>query len=425
MGETMEYKTIVEEKLRELFDDFGKSLKQFKIELSKIPDQIPELPDLESISEQIASSIPEPEPVIQKEEPTEKIILKPQINNRLLYFIEKLEFASNQSEVLKNLMEFIKEYSERGFLCIIKDSTAKVWNHFGFDGSVAGKSFDINRDPLLRSLMANRSRLILDKSLPDFIPVKEEVKRCLIAPLLLKGKAVALIYADSGEKGKLDHYSIDILIKSASLVLDLLPLRQKRDPLPPTLEEIDIVIEGEEEEQAKSQEELFVESQDMNVRREEEFEESPIERTAPSRPPELEEIEREGFASPPPYSAVEEVEEPPQEAEREFEEVPAVEVPPVKEVVEEEPVPPEEQKEHEGAKRFAKLLVQEILLYHPEEVEKGRQNKNLMALLRDDIEKSREAYEQRYQKPSIKKRDYFRKALIQYICEGDETLLGD
>jgi len=76
---------------------------------------IPELPDLESISEQIASSIPEPEPVIQKEEPTEKVILKPQINNRLLYFIEKLEYASNQSELLKELMEFIKDYSERGF----------------------------------------------------------------------------------------------------------------------------------------------------------------------------------------------------------------------------------------------------------------------------------------------------------------------
>ncbi|MCX7830031.1 MAG: hypothetical protein N2445_03095 [Acidobacteria bacterium] len=45
-------------------------------------------------------------------------------------------------------------------------------------------------------------------------------------------------------------------------------------------------------------------------------------------------------------------------------------------------------------------------------------------MLRDDIEKSREAYEQRYQKPSIRKRDYFNKALIQYLAGGDPSVLG-
>ena len=98
---------------------------------------------------------------------------------------------------------------------------------------------------------------------------------------------------------------------------------------------------------------------------------------------------------------------------------------PPKAAPEEEPVPPEEQKEHEGAKRFARLLIQEIALYHPDEIEAGRTNKNLYSVLRDDIERSREAFEQRYQKPSIRKRDYFRKALVQYLADGDPTALGN
>jgi hypothetical protein len=276
---------------------------------------------------------------------------------------------------------------------------------------VQSLNIDISKDPLLKSLVANRSRLILDNSVPDFIPVKDEPKRCLISPLLLKGKVAAFVYADSGTNGILDHYSIDILIKTASLVLDLMPLRPRRDPLPPTLEEIGIIAKDEEKEEkvASPSEELFVESG--------EYAESPLERTAPSRPPELEQIETVEESKP--YTAVEAAEEEPVVPK----EVKVEEAPSPK-VEEEEPVPPEEMKEHEGAKRFARLLVQEIGLYHPDEVERAKSEKNLLALLRDDIEKSREAYEQRYQKPSIRKRDYFNKALIQYLANGDPSVLG-
>ncbi len=79
---------------------------------------------------------------------------------------------------------------------------------------------------------------------------------------------------------------------------------------------------------------------------------------------------------------------------------------------------------HEDAQRFARLLVQEIALYHPREVEQGKRNKNLYALLREDIDRSREAYAHRYQKPSVQGRQYFEKALAKYLADGDASLLG-
>ncbi|MFB3851390.1 MAG: hypothetical protein ACE14Q_05650 [Acidobacteriota bacterium] len=409
----MSYKEIIEEKLSGSLKELENSLLNLKEELGKIASMVPQPPDVSTLSREIEEAIPEPAPqVVVKEVETTKEAAPRGIalNNKLLYYIGKLEYCSNQAEVLKEMLEFLKDYASRCFVCIVKENGAKVWNHFGCENlKIQSLTIDISKDPLLKSLLANRSRLILDNSVPDFIPVKDEPKRCLISPLLLKGKVAAFVYADSGSDGILDHYSIDILIKTASLVLDLMPLRPKRDPLPPTLEEIGIITKGEEK-SASPSEELFVESG--------EYAESPLERTTPSKPPELEEVEAVEESKP--FTPVEVVEEEPAVPEEIKVEAP----PPPPKVEEEEPVPPEEMKEHESAKRFARLLVQEIGLYHPDEIERAKQEKNLLSLLRDDIEKSREAYEQRYKKPSIRKRDYFNKALIQYLANGDPSVLG-
>lgn len=408
----MSYKETIEEKLGGSLKKLEKSLNNLKEELGKIASMVPELPDISALSKEIDEAIPEPVPqVVVKEVEVPKAMA---LNNKLLYYIEKLEYCSNQAEVLKEMLESLKDYASRCFVGIVKENSAKVWNQFGCENlKIHSLSIEISKDPLLKSLLANRNRLILDNSVPDFIPVKDEPKRCMISPLLLKGKVAAFVYADSGKDGILDHYSIDIIIKTASLVLDLMPLRPRRDPLPPTLEEIGIISKGEEakeEKIASSSEELFVESG--------EYTESPLERTAPSKPQELKHIETVEESAP--YPAVEVADkEPSVPQEVKVEETPSPEV------EEDELLSPEEKKEHESAKRFARLLVQEIALYHPEEVERARSEKNILALLKDDIEKSREAYEQRFQKPSIRKRDYFNKALIQYLANGDPSLLGN
>jgi len=85
---------------------------------------------------------------------------------------------------------------------------------------------------------------------------------------------------------------------------------------------------------------------------------------------------------------------------------------------------PEEEAKHEEARRFARLLVSEIKLYNPEEVERGRANNDIYQRLKDDIDRSLEMYEKRVSEEVRTRHDYFREALIRILADGDEDALG-
>jgi hypothetical protein len=76
------------------------------------------------------------------------------------------------------------------------------------------------------------------------------------------------------------------------------------------------------------------------------------------------------------------------------------------------------------AKRFAKLLVDEIKLYNQAKVSEGRQHRDLYDRLHDDIEKSRASYDKRYGNTSAKQGDYFNQELIRILADNDPSLLG-
>ncbi len=84
----------------------------------------------------------------------------------------------------------------------------------------------------------------------------------------------------------------------------------------------------------------------------------------------------------------------------------------------------EEQAQHEEARRFARLLVSEIKLYNPEEVDRGRANKDLYQRLKEDIDRSREMFDRRIPESVRSSRDYFREELVRILADGDEDALG-
>ena len=102
---------------------------------------------------------------------------------------------------------------------------------------------------------------------------------------------------------------------------------------------------------------------------------------------------------------------------------PVVAPPPVEEEAGEE-LAPEEEADHEEARRFARLLVSEIKLYNPEEVERGRQDHDLYRRLKEDIDRSREMYEKRVPDNVRAARDYFHEELVRILADGDEDALG-
>ena len=79
---------------------------------------------------------------------------------------------------------------------------------------------------------------------------------------------------------------------------------------------------------------------------------------------------------------------------------------------------------HKKARRFAKLLVEEIKLYNQPRVEEGRQHRDLYDRLKVDIEKSRSTYDKRYAESAVASANYFTQELIRILADNDVSLMG-
>lgn len=84
----------------------------------------------------------------------------------------------------------------------------------------------------------------------------------------------------------------------------------------------------------------------------------------------------------------------------------------------------EENDLHRKAKRFAKLLVEEIKLYNQPRVAEGKNNRDLYLRLKDDIEKSRATYQKRYGETQAASADYFNQELVRILADNDPALMG-
>jgi hypothetical protein len=87
-------------------------------------------------------------------------------------------------------------------------------------------------------------------------------------------------------------------------------------------------------------------------------------------------------------------------------------------------IAPEDEEIHRKARRFAKLLVDEIKLYNQSKVTEGRKNRDIYQRLRDDIDKSRATYDKRYGQTAAAGADYFHQELVRTLCDNDPELLG-
>jgi len=79
---------------------------------------------------------------------------------------------------------------------------------------------------------------------------------------------------------------------------------------------------------------------------------------------------------------------------------------------------------HEKARRFAKLLVEEIKLYNQTKLAEGRARGDLYRRLHDDIEKSRGAYQKRFGE-SVKDIDYFTQELLRILADNNRAVMGE
>jgi hypothetical protein len=81
-------------------------------------------------------------------------------------------------------------------------------------------------------------------------------------------------------------------------------------------------------------------------------------------------------------------------------------------------------KKHDEAKRFARLLVSEIKLYNEAKVEVGRKNKDLYERLKEDIDRSRQMYDERIGADVRNSSNYFYDELVRILADGNAEVLG-
>jgi len=142
---------------------------------------------------------------------------------------------------------------------------------------------------------------------------------------------------------------------------------------------------------------------------EEKTEEAPLTMEEPFAPPAQEEITET------PILEQEEITEVTPTLEETTEAKP--EIIPTEEPVEEKPLTEEEKVEKE-AKRLARSLVKDILLYHADKVEIGLRQGNLAQLIGDEIRKSWKFYKDNFPLEATGGVNYFKNALNEIIGKG-------
>ncbi len=80
--------------------------------------------------------------------------------------------------------------------------------------------------------------------------------------------------------------------------------------------------------------------------------------------------------------------------------------------------------EDEAARRYARLLISEIKLYHEPEVIAGRRDRDVVSRLGGEIARARVLYEERVPAHVRSATDHFHAELVRTLANGDPSLLG-
>jgi hypothetical protein len=73
---------------------------------------------------------------------------------------------------------------------------------------------------------------------------------------------------------------------------------------------------------------------------------------------------------------------------------------------------------HERAKRLARLIVGDIVLYNQEKIVQGIKNDSLFQLLEDELAEGRKYYEKNVDPAVAAQTDYYNQAIVDILVKG-------
>lgn len=379
--------------------------------------------------------------------------------------VEEIEKQPSQTEILKSLLKASAQFAERVALFVIKNDQAIGWRVCEASDPanlelIGGVSLRIASETILTRAVQSRSSwsgdprsASEDRMLVDQLGGSPQV--VVAVPLIVRGKVVAALYADSStsDAGAINSDALEVLVRVAAMAVNLVsvhraaveprpdaavprPVEQVAAPpaeVEPTYQPevearaTEVEPEAVAAEPAESQETVEAEPESVSAPpAPETFQETVSAEFTPQPPPAAEpgspvvpetEPSRETAteaASPPAPAFVSEYATPLGSARRFGVSEPELPI----------EVSEEERRLHNDARRFARLLVSEIKLYNEPKVKEGRSNGDLYDRLREDIDRSRQMYDKRVAPPVAARHDYFHQELVNMLAEGDAGKLG-
>lgn len=280
-----------------------------------------------------------------------------------------LREATGQVALLRALIASARDAGARAALFVVKQDRIEGWEGAGFDDmDFHGVELSPD-DPALAALLVEQQPIVLGGETGVPVPDFGQAARspAVLVPILVHGKLVAFVYADPAEHGApVDITALEVLGEVGGLAIERLALaRWSQRPGDGTPSE------------------------------------SPARATAGSP------TVSQPLASVPAVEAW-----------------PVAPTGPIGPPTGSEPGSGAVSPEIQDARRFARLLMEEICLYHADKVDEGRSHADLLSRLSEQVERARQMYEQRVPAEVRSLGNFFDEALVRVLAAGDANALG-
>jgi hypothetical protein len=354
--------------------------------------------------------------------------------------VSTIEQGRSQVEVLNSLLERCNVFGSRAALLILKGDVFSGWKGMGFTAH-GGNDELVKRFNAGPGMVPELDRLLREERVAAWDGASFAARlgvsnplRAIVVPMVIKDKVSAAMYVDvlAGDEANFDQAAIELLVFSTGLMIDTLAIRKKSPS--PSLTPGASVAAPAPRPAAPAPAPATPPATPAPP---------PMAEPAPAPRPQAPEMSIGQIPVPAPPKP-----EPPKTpAQFQTTAVPAMSAPapapapPAAEAPERAStqfIPPaglkgggagsqpqsEGARKHDEARRFARLLVSEIKLYNEAKVEQGRKNKDLYERLKEDIDRSRQMYDERIPDEVRKQSNYFYDELVRILADGDAGSLG-
>ena len=363
--------------------------------------------------------------------------------------VQAIERGKSQVDVLNSLLEQCLEFGSRAALLILRGETFSGWKGTGFS-THGGNDEMIKRFNAAPGLIPELDRVLRHEEVVEWdgqnlasrLGVGNS-ERAVLVPMVIKDKVAAAVYVDTiagGEASRFDADAIELLVFTTGLLVDTLAIRKKipspslrapaanplESPAPRPIPAPAPAPPPPPPAAAPAPEPAVPRQTDagtvaINAAQLREL-------MATQRPTFNEPSATEDFSTPapPPRPAPAPAPPPAAATPAASEDRPSTQYIPPANLSRTNAGGPQsdDAKKHDEARRFARLLVSEIKLYNESKVEQGRRNNDLYERLKEDIDRSRQMYDERIADDVRKVSNYFYDELVRILADGRAEALG-